>query len=252
MEKTLIKLEREFGRYAVARTTEGLILLQVITYVLTYARPEIVQSLYLIPAFVLQGEVWRLFTFLAVPPVTNPIFAFFFWYIFYMMGTALEGHWGTFRYNIYVLIGFIATVALSFLTPASPATNAFLQGSVYLAFAFLYPDFQLYLFFILPVKIDLTLWADTVSKSPHSAIANYNLGTVYFKEKRWKEARVHYERAVRSDPQLVKAYFNLGLCQHFTDDDGRAIESLTLFVQKWRGSSEQKFAAEKLLKELSE
>ncbi len=153
IESALNKLERSFGRYEVPRTTEGLIVLQVLTYVLTYARPEILQTIYLIPAYVLQGEVWRLFTFLAVPPVTNPIFAFFFWYIFYMMGTALEGHWGIFRYNIYLLIGYFATIGFSFLTPWAPSTNAFLQGSVYLAFAFLYPDFQLYLFFIIPVKI---------------------------------------------------------------------------------------------------
>jgi len=153
VETLLNKLERQFGRYEVPRTTEALIVLQVLTYVLTYARPEIVQSLYLIPDLVMAGEVWRLVTFLAVPPVTNPFFAFFFFYLFYMMGTALEGHWGTFRYNIYLLIGYLATIAFSFLTPSTPATNAFLQGSVYLAFAYLYPDFQLYLLFIIPVKI---------------------------------------------------------------------------------------------------
>jgi hypothetical protein len=153
IESILNKLERNLGRYGVPRTTEGLIILQVLTYVLTYARPEILQTIYLIPTYVLQGEVWRLFTFLAVPPVTNPFFAFFFFYLFYMMGTALEGYWGTFRYNIYLLIGYFATVAFSFLTPNVPATNVFLQGSVYLAFAFLYPDFQLYLLFIIPVKI---------------------------------------------------------------------------------------------------
>jgi hypothetical protein len=153
IETILNKLERRFGRFEIPRTTEGLILLQVVTYVLSYARPEILQRIYLIPAYVLQGEVWRLFTFLAIPPVTNPFFAFFFWYLFYLMGTALEAHWGTFRYNIYLFIGYFATVVFSFLTPLVPATNAFVQGSVYLAFAFLYPDFQLYLLFIIPVKI---------------------------------------------------------------------------------------------------
>jgi len=69
------------------------------------------------------------------------------------MGSALESHWGAFRYNIYVLIGWIATVAASFLVPDASSSNVFLWSSVFLAFAFLYPDFQLYIFFILPVKI---------------------------------------------------------------------------------------------------
>jgi hypothetical protein len=65
----------------------------------------------------------------------------------------LENHWGTFRYNIFLLIGYAATIGVSFITPDFPLTNEFMSGSVFLAFAFLYPDFILYLFFILPVKV---------------------------------------------------------------------------------------------------
>ena len=69
------------------------------------------------------------------------------------MGNSLEGHWGAFRYNIFLLVGYVVTVAVSFLFPFQAATNIFIAGSVFLAFAYLYPDFQLYIFFILPVKI---------------------------------------------------------------------------------------------------
>jgi hypothetical protein len=69
------------------------------------------------------------------------------------MGTALEGHWGAFRYNVFLLVGYLVTVAVSCITPFYPATNLFIGGSVFLAFAFLYPDFTLYIFFIIPVKI---------------------------------------------------------------------------------------------------
>jgi len=77
----------------------------------------------------------------------------FFWYLFYLMGTALEQSWGVFRYNVYLLLGYAATVAVAFVTPNFPATNGYLQASVFLAFAFLYPNFVLSLFFILPVRI---------------------------------------------------------------------------------------------------
>jgi hypothetical protein len=151
--KVLDKLERKYGRYGIPNVTLGLIFLQVIAFIFSISRWEVLQGLYLVPALVLQGQVWRLITFLAVPPITNPVFAFFFWYLFYLMGSALESHWGTFRYNIYLLIGYIATLGAAFLIPNAVATNLFLQGSVFLAFAWLYPDFLLYILFVIPVKI---------------------------------------------------------------------------------------------------
>ena len=54
---------------------------------------------------------------------------------------------------MYLLIGCVATIAVSFVMPNSTSQNQFLYGSVFLAFAFLYPDFELYIFFILPLKI---------------------------------------------------------------------------------------------------
>lgn len=162
----LSKLETRFRRFAVPNVTAVLVAGQVIVYGLTYfgpnAKPQggipqpdarFLETLTLVPSQVLAGEVWRVVTFLFVPPITNLIFAFFFWYLFYLMGTALEATWGTFRYNVYLLVGFAATVAVSFLTPDVPATNGFVQGSVFLAFAHLYPDFLISLFFILPIKI---------------------------------------------------------------------------------------------------
>jgi hypothetical protein len=88
-----------------------------------------------------------------------PLFALLFWYFFYMMGTTLEAQWGTFRYNVFLGIGYVASVAMAFVVyfvsggRDFPITNAFLFGTVFLAFARLYPDFVLYIMFILPVKI---------------------------------------------------------------------------------------------------
>jgi hypothetical protein len=155
------KLERKFGRWAVPHVTLALIVAQVVMYGAATVQGRgnlqgdetMLEQAQLVPARLLAGELWRLVTFLCVPPISHPVFAFFFWYLFYMMGTALENQWGTFRYNVFFLIGYAATVAAAFVTPDQPSSNGFLQGSVFLAFAFLYPDFELFLFFILPVKI---------------------------------------------------------------------------------------------------
>jgi len=149
----LDRLERKFRRYSVPNVTVALIACQVAAYLVAQGNAQILEILALVPARVLEGDLWRPVSFLFTPPLTNPVFAFFFWYLFYLMGTALEVHWGAFRYNVYLLIGWLATVGVSFLTPEVPSSPAFLQGSVFLAFALLFPDFVLYIFFILPVKI---------------------------------------------------------------------------------------------------
>jgi hypothetical protein len=149
----LSKLERKLGRFALPNVTLFLIVGQVLAYGVTQVRPQAVENIQLIPARVLEGEVWRLFTFVVQPPSMNLLFAFFFWYLFYLMGTVLEHQWGVFRYNAFLLIGYLATVAAAFLVPDQPASIAFLQFSVFFAFAVLYPDFVIYVFFVLPVKI---------------------------------------------------------------------------------------------------
>ncbi len=157
----LEKLEKRFRRYGIPNITLYLIAGQGMMFIMAQANPQILNRIVLTPALVLQGEVWRVFTFLFAPPTFQPIFLFFALYLFYLMGTSLENYWGVFRYNLFLLIGYLATVAVSFLQPYSVASPAFLAGSVYLAFATLNPNFELLIFFILPVKIKwlaLLIW----------------------------------------------------------------------------------------------
>ena len=153
----LDKLERRYGRYAVPNVTLFLIVFQVIVYFMVAARNGVWMRAVLIPARVLDGEFYRLFTFPFLPPNSpgqlGPIWAFFYWYLFYLFGRSLEHHWGTFRYNIYLLIGYVLTVAAGFLQPAFPVTNGYWLSTVFLAFAFLNPSFVINLMFIFPVQI---------------------------------------------------------------------------------------------------
>src|SRR3954462_15298980 len=109
------RLDKRLGRYAVENLTIYLIAGQSIFYVMGYLGKADPGMLLLIAGNVLSGEWWRLLTFLFTPPTANPLFVLFTWYLFYMMGTALEEYWGAFRYNLFMLGGFAMTVAVSFL-----------------------------------------------------------------------------------------------------------------------------------------
>lgn len=154
----LNRLERLFGRYAIADLSLYLVIGQVIVLALALFAGFDVERIALQPGAVQAGQFWRPFTFIFVPPVTSltmtgAVFLAFGWYIFYLMGGALEHHWGVFRYNAFLFLGWVLTVAVSFVTPAAYATNGYIAATVFLAFAYLNPDFVMYIFFILPLKI---------------------------------------------------------------------------------------------------
>jgi hypothetical protein len=112
--KWVSKLDQRFGSYGIANITLYLIAGQVIAYAYGQAKPGSISNLSLQPAKVLEGEVWRVVTFLFVPAFRNAIGLFFGWYMLGWMGTGLERIWGTFRYNLFLLIGWLATVLVAF------------------------------------------------------------------------------------------------------------------------------------------
>lgn len=154
----LTRLERALGRFALPDISLYLVLGQVLILGFVLLGHFDVERLALLPAAVRAGEGWRVLTFLFIPPVrqlsmAGAVFLALGWYFFYFMGSALEQHWGVFRYNAFIFLGWLLTVAVSFLAPGAYASNAYLAGTIFLAFAYLNPDFVIYVFFILPVRI---------------------------------------------------------------------------------------------------
>ncbi len=89
---------------------------------------------------------------------TSPIFLLFALYIFYIFGTSLDRHWGFVRYNTFLLLGTVLTIAAAGVAHDQPVTGAFLGGTVFLAFATYNPNYELRLFFVLPVKVKWLAW----------------------------------------------------------------------------------------------
>lgn len=149
----LSRLERHLGRLAIPNLTLVLVMAQTLSLLLSFLHPSLLADLLLQGVAVQQGEIWRLVSFMLIPPGTHPLWAVFALYIFYFMGTSLEGAWGPFQYNVYLFIAWILTLAISFVFPQAPISNVFIMSSVFLAFAQLYPNFEFLLFFVLPVKV---------------------------------------------------------------------------------------------------
>ena len=178
----LDKLERKLGRFAIPNLTVYLMICYVIGFMLWNLMPNVLGYLTLEPALILRGQVWRLITWLVVPPSSNLISLVFFVLLYYSLGTALERTWGVFRYNVYIFSGLLFTVlavfglyafyyfAYGFEMPMSVlgmAGSNYVTLSIFLAFAAIYPEMEVLLYFILPIKMK---WMALV----YVAIAGYD------------------------------------------------------------------------------
>ncbi|MPW25709.1 hypothetical protein GC105_07885 [Alkalibaculum sp. M08DMB] len=150
--KWLWKLERVFDKFAIRNLMMYIAAINLGVYLIeVLIMPGFRYYLYFDLSLFLQGEIWRIITFIFIPPASG-IFAIIVLYFYYMIGSSLENEWGTSKFNIYYLFGMVATIIASILT-SSPAIPIYINLSLFLAFAHYYPDYQILLFFIIPVKI---------------------------------------------------------------------------------------------------
>ncbi len=175
----LNKLERKFGRYAISGLTRYMILSYVIGYLFSLTGminggSGLLGLINLNPYLIFHGQVWRLVTWVLMPPGTLSIFTVIMLFFYYSLGTALEQTWGTFRYNVYIfsglLITLVGTILVYFIGPAlglrytaiapewgsllaSAVSTYYVNMSIFFAFAANYPDMRVMLYFIIPVKI---------------------------------------------------------------------------------------------------
>lgn len=202
----LNKLERKLGRYALPNLSLYLILCYAAGYLIGLINGRFLFYLTLDPFAIMRGQIWRLVTWILVPPSSSNIFFLLIMLMFYYsIGTSLERTWGTFYYNVYIFGGILFTVIASFLlagylyffdyperevqnfmitasfgdgisvlkrlsvlyggayagTPGFQGLPNFLalfstyyiNMSIFLAYAATYPDLQVLLMFIIPIKV---------------------------------------------------------------------------------------------------
>lgn len=215
------KFEQKFGKYAISNLTFVLIMCYVAGYIIELINPNLIYYLTLDPYQILQGQIWRLVSWILIPPsiisLTAPLSilsAVIMLYFYYNIGTVLERTWGTYRYNVYIFSGMLFTVLASILytgfvflvgaegfevsvllmlNSISFSTN-YIILTVLIAFAFTYPDMTVYFMLAIPLKmkwlaiielvmLGMQLFEGALSDKFAIVAALVNLGIFYLRTK---------------------------------------------------------------------
>ncbi|MFQ7766577.1 MAG: hypothetical protein ACLRHP_06365 [Blautia sp.] len=184
------KLERKYGRYGIENLTMYIIISYVLGYALMYINPGALSMLSLNVTKILQGQVWRLITWIVYPPSTSSplwfVIAILFFY--YPISASLEHTWGKFKFTLYILSGMIFTVIAAFILHFVMGgvldglggiifSTYYISLSIFLAYSLTYPDMTVLLMFVIPIKMK---WMSIV----YAALVIYDVAR-YFMNGAW-------------------------------------------------------------------
>lgn len=175
--------EKKFGKYAIRNLSVVLVICYAIGYLIEMIAPSILFYLTLNPYAILHGQIWRLVSWILIPPEeSNIFFTLIMLYFYCSIGTTLERTWGTYRYNVYIFGGMLFTIVGSFLlmgycyftqpvitfmgriltinTPyeyfnfiSMMFSTYYINMSIFLGFAATFPEHSVLLMFIIPIKV---------------------------------------------------------------------------------------------------
>ena len=164
-------MRRKFERFCFRNRDRGIpnlmlfvVLGQAITYLFTAFSDNYL--LYNLLCFsreaILAGQVWRLITFPLVLDSGNILFEALMLVCYYSLGRAMENIWGTCKFNLFYFSG-VLMMDIYCMIFGGMASASYLNLSLFLSYATLYPDAQFLFLFIIPVRawifalIDLAL-----------------------------------------------------------------------------------------------
>lgn len=177
--KPMSNFEKRFGKYAIKNISLVLIMFYGCGYLINWINPNFLQYLALNPyAILFKGQIWRIVTWLIIPPEGFSFFTIIMLYFYYSIGTTLENTWGTYRYNLYLFLGMIFTALGSFIMMgfvylfqgevldvfgaeyyfsyiSTLFSTYYVNMSIFLAFAATFPYMQVFLFFFIPIRVKI-------------------------------------------------------------------------------------------------
>lgn len=163
------KMERKLGKYAIQNLSLYLIICYAFGYIIQMVNANFFNYLTLEPALVLQGQIWRLFTWIVVPPSSsNIIFTMLMLYFYYSIGNNMERVWGTYRFNVYIFSGMLFTILGAFFAYGiyyfgyginaigigAFVSTYYINMSILMAYAATFPEMQIVMIlFIFPIPM---------------------------------------------------------------------------------------------------
>ena len=182
-------LRRRFERFCYQNRSKGIPNLMLfvslgtaVVYVLSMMDKS--ATLYFLLCFdrakILQGQVWRLITYIFTYDAGNIILTAVSLLCYFSLGRAMENLWGTCRFNLFYFTGVVLMDIFCMLF-GGEATVYYLNLSLFIGYATLYPESHFLLFFIIPVKawifavFDLALTAYDVLMLTFAGLIPYNL-----------------------------------------------------------------------------
>lgn len=174
---------RKHSRFGIPRLMLYIVIISAAVYLLSMmdTTGTLLAILAFSPGRILRGEIWRLVTWIFCPLNDQLILTALMLYFYYFIGSTLEREWGTSKFTVYYILGILLNVIYGFLVRAMAGgawailldnlnwlVPNYLNLSMFFAFAVLFPDQVIMLFFFIPVKIkwlalvDAALFAYTI------------------------------------------------------------------------------------------
>ena len=168
LRRAIDRLCQRHRRFGIPRLMLGIVIITAAVYLLDMmdTTGTLMSLLQFSPDRIMRGEVWRLISWVFIPiSGNNPIFVLLSLYFYYFIGNTLEREWGTGIFTVYYAFGILLNLIGGFLLRyvlgfPLPLTSSYLNLSMFFAFAVLFPNHVIMLFFIIPVKIKWLAWFD--------------------------------------------------------------------------------------------
>lgn len=163
------QFERRFQKFSITNLTMYIIVGKVFCFLLGILDSPIYDMLTFQPIAIMEGQVWRLLTYMFIPQ-SSPIWFIFEIILLYWMGTSLEQEWGSFRYTLYIfgsVLGVAAAVVVGYFLGwaglmATGMIPSLFEYTMFLPFAWYNGNQELQIFFVLPIKIKYLAVIDAI------------------------------------------------------------------------------------------
>lgn len=168
-DQLLDHIERKVGRYRGIRNLVTIIVAATaVVYLTDLFAPTLgfylSRYLFFNRELIMRGQIWRLFTFI-ITPVGGSFVSLLLQLLFlHYAGTMLQTHWGTFRFNVFYFCGMACSVVGGMIT--GYATSYYVNLSIFLAVAILYPMMQVNVYGIIPIRLKWLALIDLVLLLP--------------------------------------------------------------------------------------